>query len=164
MQSSAARVLENYEYSREYRGVRREEPPRLQVREGRKAKPRAGISPLRLILCVLILVALISLAIYSNIVMVELGDQLSDAKAQLEVLQSEEVALRSRLESQSSTKNVESYASAALGMGKADKYQITYLNMAGEGSICRTDKAPDKAPTQVLLRGFDSLMEYMKLG
>lgn len=164
MESNAARVLDNYEYSREYRGVRREEPPRLQVKEGRKAKPQAGVSPLRLILCLLILVALISLAIYSNIVMVELGDQLSDAKTELEVLQSKEVELKSRLERQTSTARVESYASAALGMGKADKYQITYMNMAGEGSIQRTAKAPDKAPTQVLLRGFDSLLEYMKLG
>jgi len=160
MESNAARVLENYEYSREYRGVRREQPPRLEVKEGKK--PREGVSPLRLILCVALLVALISLAIYNNIVMVELGDQLSDAKAQLETLESESVALRSKLESQSSAQNVESYA-AALGMGKADKYQITYISMEGEGSIRRTDKAPDKAPTQVLLRGFDNLMEYMKL-
>ena len=107
--------------------------------------------------------ALISLAIYNNVVMVELGDQLSEAKAQLEALQSEEVTLRSKLESQSSAQNVEKYASTVLGMGKADKYQITYINLAGEGAIRRTDKAPDKAPTQVLLRGFDNLMEYMKL-
>lgn len=161
MQSNAARVLENYEYSREYRGVRREETPRLQVREGKK--PQTGVSPLRFLLCIILLVALISLAIYNNIVMVELGDQLSDAKAQLEALRSEEVTLRSKLESQSSAQNVESYAATVLGMGKADKYQITYLNMAGEGAIHRTDKAPDRSPTQVLLRGFDDLMEYMKL-
>lgn len=161
MQSTAARRLEEYEYSREYRGVRKEEPPKLQVREGKR--PQEGISPLRLLLCCVLLVALISLAIYNNIVMVELGDQLSDAKAQLEVLQSEAVALRSKMESQSSTQNVENYASATLGMGKADKYQITYMNLGGEGSIYRTDKAPDKAPSQMLLRGFDNLMEYMKL-
>ena len=161
MQSNAARVLEDYEYSRESRGVRKEEPPRLQVKEGKK--PQAGISPFRFILCLILLVALISLAIYNNIVMVELGDQLSDAKAQLEALKSEEVTLRSKLESQSSAQNVESYAATVLGMGKADKYQMTYLNLAGEGAIRRTDKAPDKSPTQVLLRGFDNLMEYMKL-
>ncbi len=161
MQSNAARVLEDYEYSREYRGVRQEETPRLQVKEGKKLQ--AGISPFRFILCLILLVALISLAIYNNIVMVELGDQLSDAKAQLEALKSEEVTLRSKLESQSSAQNVESYAATVLGMGKADKYQMTYLNLAGEGAIRRTDKAPDKSPTQVLLRGFDNLMEYMKL-
>ncbi len=161
MQSNAARVLESYEYSREYRGVRREETPSLQVKEGKK--PQTGISPLRFLLCAVLLVALISLAIYNNVVMVELGDQLSEAKAQLEALQSEEVTLRSKLESQSSAQNVEKYASTVLGMGKADKYQITYINLAGEGAISRTDKAPDKAPTQVLLRGFDNLMEYMKL-
>ena len=118
---------------------------------------------MRLLLCVILLVALISLAIYNNIIMVELGDQLSDAKAQLEELQSESVQLRSKLENQSSVQNIESYASATLGMGKADKYQITYMNLGGEGSIYRTDKAPDKAPSQMLLRGFDNLMEYMKL-
>ena len=89
--------------------------------------------------------------------------QFNDCLAQLEVLQSEAVALRSKMESQSSTQNVENYASATLGMGKADKYQITYMNLGGEGSIYRTDKAPDKAPSQMLLRGFDNLMEYMKL-
>ena len=49
MQSTAARRLEEYEYSREYRGVRKEEPPKLQVREGKR--PQEGISPLRLLLC-----------------------------------------------------------------------------------------------------------------
>ena len=161
MRSSAARVLEDYEYSREYRGVRREQAPRLEVKEGKR--PDTGVSPVRLLLCVILLVALISLAIYNNIIMVELGDQLSDAKAQLEELQSESVQLRSKLENQSSVQNIESYASATLGMGKADKYQITYMNLGGEGSIYRTDKAPDKAPSQMLLRGFDNLMEYMKL-
>ena len=131
------------------------------MREGRKTKE--GISPLRLLCCLVLLVALISLAIYNNIVMVELGDQLSDAKAQLEALQSESVQLKSKLENQSSVQNIEGYASATLGMGRAEKYQITYINMEGERSIYRTDKAPDKAPPQVLLRGFDSLMEYMKL-
>ena len=84
MRSSAARVLEDYEYSREYRGVRREQAPRLEVKEGKR--PDTGVSPVRLLLCVILLVALISLAIYNNIIMVELGDQLSEAKAQLEVL------------------------------------------------------------------------------
>jgi len=161
MQDSTARVLEEYESSREYRGARREEAPQLQVREGKKRKE--GISPLRLLFCCVMLVALISLAIYNNIVMVELGDQLSDAKAQLAALQSEAVTLKSKMENQNSVQNIEEYATANLGMGKAEKYQVTYVNMAGEGSIYRTDKAPDKAPTQVLLRGFDSLMEYMKL-
>lgn len=160
MQSSAARVLEEYEYSREYHAAPRQTAPVLQVREGRKRG--SGISPLRMLFCCVMLTALISLAIYNNIVMVELGDQLSDAKARLDVLQSEAVQLRSKLENQSSVQNIESYASQSLGMGKVEKYQITYLNMAGEGSIYRTDKAPDKAPSQLLLRGFDSLMEYMK--
>lgn len=159
--SNAARVLEEYESSREYHAAPRESAPELQVREGRgKAE---GISPLRLLFCCVMLVALISLAIYNNIVMVELGDQLSDAKKRLEDLQSEAVQLQSKLENQSSVQNIESYVSENLGMGRVEKYQITYVNMAGEGSIYRTDKAPDKAPSQVLLRGFDSLMEYMKL-
>lgn len=161
MQSSAARVLEEYESSREYHDASREAAPKLQVREGKQRKE--GISPLRLLFCCVMLVALISLAIYNNIVMVELGDQLSEAKAQLAVLQSEAVQLKSKMENQSSVQNIEDYAAANLGMGRAEKYQITYVNMAGEGSIYRTDKAPDKAPTQVLLQGFDSLMEYMKL-
>lgn len=161
MQSNTARVLEEYESSREYHDARRQEAPKLQVKEGRK--PREGLSPLRLLFCCVMLVALISLAIYNNIVMVELGDQLSEAKTQLATLQSQAVELKSKMEHQSSVQNLETYASASLGMGREEKYQVTYINMAGEGSIYRTDKAPDKAPTQVLLRGFDSLMEYMKL-
>lgn len=162
MQYSTARVLEEYESSRDYRVASRETTPALQVREGKRRG--SEISPLRLLFCCVMLVALLSLAIYNNIVMVELGDQLSDAKARLDALQSEAVQLKSKLENQSSVQNIESYATESLGMGKVEKYQITYLNLAGEGSIYRTDKAPDKAPSQALLRGFDSLMEYMKLG
>lgn len=162
MQYSTARVLEEYESSRDYRAASRETAPALQVREGKRRG--SEISPLRLLFCCVMLVALLSLAIYNNIVMVELGDQLSDAKTRLDALQSEAVQLKSKLENQSSVQNIESYATESLGMGKVEKYQITYLNLAGKGSIYRTDKAPDKAPSQALLRGFDSLMEYMKLG
>ena len=84
MQSTAARRLEEYEYSREYRGVRKEEPPKLQVREGKR--PQEGISPLRLLLCCVLLVALISLAIYNNIVMVELGDRSEERRVGKECL------------------------------------------------------------------------------
>ena len=44
MQSSAARVLEEYESSREYHAAPRETAPALQVKEGRKRAE--GISPL----------------------------------------------------------------------------------------------------------------------
>jgi cell division protein FtsL len=164
MQSTAAKVRDNYEYSysRDYRGVRREQPsPQLQVKEGRK--PKSGVSPLRLLCCCTLMVALISLAIYNNIVMVELGDQLNGTKERLQELQSQSVVLQSKLESQTSAETVENYASTQLGMGLVDKYQVTYVTMDGEGAIFRTDKAPDKSPAQVLLRGFDSLLEYMKL-
>ena len=163
MQSTAARVLDNRSYDlNDYRSVREvEAAPELRVREGKA--PRVGISPLRLVCCVALLVGLISLAIYNNIVMVELGDQLNAQKAQLQELQSQSVVLQSKLESQNSAQNVETYASAQLGMGRVDKYQVTYVTLDGDGAIFRTDKAPDKTPAQVLLRGFDSLLEYMKL-
>lgn len=44
MRSSAARVLEDYEYSREYRGVRREQAPRLEVKEGKRPESRLSMS------------------------------------------------------------------------------------------------------------------------
>ena len=163
MQSSAARVQDDreYSYSREYRGVRREAAPSLQVKEGKGTRRR--IAPLRLISCCALLVALFSLGIYHNIVMVELGDQLSESKTRLEELESQAVVLQSKLEGQTSAQEVERYASAQLGMGQVDSYQITYVTLDGEGGILRTDKAPDKTPAQVLLRGFDSLLEYMRL-
>ena len=163
MQSTAARVSDNreYSYSRDYRGVRREAAPKLQVKEGKGTKTK--VSPLRLLCCCALLVALISLAIYNNIVMIELGDQLNERKTRLEELESQSVVLQSKLESQTSAQTVENYASAQLGMGQVDSYQVTYVTLDGEGAIFRTDKAPDKTPAQVLLRGFDSLLEYMKL-
>jgi len=160
MQSTSARVLYDLSAYEESRKPQAQERPQLTVRTTRQVK--RGISPWRLLCCGVLLVALMSVAIYTNIVTVEMSDQLSKANAQLAVLQEEGAALQTRLESTASTKVIEEYASSQLGMGKAERYQVTYISLPGEDRIEVTEAAQKPTILQSALQVYNDLLEYMK--
>ena len=166
MQSNAAEKLDRvqngsalYDLSR-YEVQEPERRPELTVRTSRR---RSQVSPWMLFCCVALTVALISLTIYTNVVKIELGDQLSQSAAELELLKSETVLLQSKLESATSVKAVEEYATANLSMGKVDKYQVTYVQLSEGDKIEKTDKAPDRTPEQQLLKWLGEVVEYLNI-
>lgn len=132
--------------------------PNLTVRT---SKPKRRASPFMLFCCTVLTVALVSISIYTNVVMIELGDQLNQRTAELEALKSETVLLQSKLESATSVKAVEEYATTNLAMGKVDKFQITYVQLGGSDKIEKTDKAPDRTPGQQMMKWLREVVEYL---
>ncbi len=167
MQSNAAEKLDlNQNQARLYDLSRYEEAevhqrPTLTVRTSR---PQRRVSPFMMACCIALTVALVSLSIYTNVVMIELGDQLSQGNAELELLKSETVLLESKLESATSIKAVEQYATNNLGMGKLDQYQVTYVQLSEHDRIEKTDKAPDRSPEQQLIKWLQEVVEYLNVG
>ena len=162
MQSTSARAydLSAYEEVRKPQATIQERP-QLTVRTTRKVKK--GISVGRLFCCTVLLLTLVSLAIYNNVVTVEMSDQLAQAKVQLETLQDQGATLQTKLDSTASTKAIEEYASSQLGMGKVELYQITYLNTPSVDKIEVTEPTSDSAIVQSALNVYNDLLEYMKL-
>ena len=159
---SAAYDLDNFR-TRTPR-ARSKKPTLTVTRPSRSVRARRRLATAMKVAAVIAIgVAVVVMMLYYRAVLTELTLQISSERTKLNEEISEGTRLAAELESKVSLRNVEEYATQKLGMAPLDKSQITYINLAGEGAIRRTDKAPDKAPTQVLLRGFDNLMEYMKL-
>jgi hypothetical protein len=107
----------------------------LQVIEGVGSKPR--LSPFfYAVSCLFVLVVAVLLG--SRIQLTEIMENLNQSVKKLGVLESEELILRTKLENKVSVSNVEEKA-LALGMNKARKYQIDYVNVscADEMNLCK---------------------------
>ncbi len=166
MQSNAAEKLDHVQTQARLYDLSRYEVPEVEQRPTltvRTSRPQRRVSPFMLFCCTALTVALVSLSIYTNVVMIELGDQLSQSTAELELLKSETVLLQSKLESATSVKAVEEYATSNLAMGKVDKYQITYIQLGESDKIEKTDKAPDRTPEQQLKKWLREVVEYLNI-
>ena len=154
-------TAKDYDLSR-YEEEQREVQPELTVRSGKEMKPT--VNKLRLFICAVLVVALVSLSICNNVMMIELGDQLETYNAQLAELQEETIRLQSKLEGTTSLSDVQQYASSNLAMGPVESYQITYVNLGVEDSVERTENTPDNTPVYILMQTLGGLLEYLHIG
>ena len=170
MRDSTARKLDidetqvyRYDLSRYEEAQRQRQPqpqqPNLTVRVSR---PERHISGFKLFICLALTVALVSLSIYTNVMMIEMGDAIGQKAKELEQLKNETVVLQSKLESATSIKNVEEYATTSLNMGQVEKYQLTYIQLDDGDKIEKTNKAPDKTPEQRIKNAAQKMVEYLK--
>lgn len=157
MQSAARKYdLSQYEYQYEDRSVQR---PTLTVTERKEEKK--GLSKYRVFFCGLLLTAIVSLVIYSNGVVVELGDQITMAANELQVLQEEQTRMQTSIDTTATTGMIEEYAQTRLGMGKAADYQITYVQSEMSDGVSLFSK---NTTGGVLLSTYYRFLEYMKIG
>lgn len=154
-------AVKDYDLSR-YEEEQRQMQPELTVRSGKEAKPT--VSRLRLFVCAVLVVALTSLSIYNNVMMIELGDQLETYNSQLAQLEDETLRLQSKLEGTTSLSEVQQYASGDLAMGPVKSYQIVYVNLGEEDHVERTKNTPDHTPVYVLMQTLGGLLEYLHIG
>lgn len=162
MQSNAARKydLSSYEEVRTS-STRRQQPverPNLTVRTTRRSK--AKVSPLRLLLCAVLLVALVAVAICNQVMMVERNHELNLANAQLAQLQTQNQELQTKLDSAASTKTIEEQA-ALMGMGRVEGYQVNYVTITGEDRIEVLEVSEGGSIIQTALNVYTDLLEYM---
>ncbi|MFA9380385.1 MAG: hypothetical protein ACERKO_04925 [Acetanaerobacterium sp.] len=121
-------LFENRE--RKTKAVRKELP---------KALPQSGFRTTVVLIGRLVIGVIVGLivcsCIYSRVVLSETVDQISRAKDTLTKLQSEQTRLNMELDSKISIKSIEAYATGTLGLGRVDKYQVSYITLAGDDRI-----------------------------
>lgn len=161
MQSAAKQFMDKaLEYNELYAPQQQPEPLKLLETE-RRQRVLAGISRIRLFFCAVMIVAVVSLSIYNNVAMVELGDRLTKQSATLSELQEEGKILQSKLDNAISMSEVAENAAHLMLMGKEESYQITYISL-GKGDLMeRTTKTPDQQPIQRVIKTVQKLQEYM---
>ncbi len=100
------------------------------------AKPKSGLKTVAARLMVALIVgAIVSVGIYSRAILTETVSDITAAKKELTRLQSEETRLAMELDSKVSVKSIEDYATNQLGLNRMDKYQVTYIALAGSDQI-----------------------------
>ena len=103
----------------------------------------------------------VSVSIYSRVILSETVNQITDAKRELTALQSEQTRLSMQLDSKISLQNVETYASDDLGLSRMDKYQIAYVTMSGDDMIANTEERENKSLSDIINGLFYKLVEYI---
>lgn len=88
--------------------------------------PKRG-SVVKLFFAALLALLVFFLVIYGRVETNQLYRQISDQNQKLEIAQSENVRMKSELESKMTLKNVEEYAEKVLGLQKLDNSQIKYV-------------------------------------
>lgn len=109
--------------------------PELQVVETPAKKQALRLRKLKTVLLGMMIIGVLSAMIYNQAMLTEISHQISDEKARLSELQSENVRLQSQLERSISIKSLEQQAIGDLGMSKIDKSQISYINMSGGDQV-----------------------------
>ena len=154
----------------DYNAVRRRKAPQTQ----RKAAPlrveqggKRRLNPLqaalqngmRLVAAALLVGFAISL-LWSEAQLVELNDQIQDAKAQLVSAQSQYTYYNSTLNSKTNITSVEEAASR-LGLMKIDPSQITYIRLNESGALER-QQSPVRQWTSFIYNGAVTILGTVK--
>lgn len=115
-----------------------------------KAAPR--ISPLKAIVCMLLVIGVASALLYTRVLLTERISDVSKASAEYTKLEAEGTRMSLELEGKVSLKNAEEYAGTQLGMVKKDNKNVEYIRLTQENKI---EVPEDTAP------GFwDSVKEF----
>lgn len=160
MQNAARQFIEEVEEYDLY-GYREEQSEQKLVVTKNKVL-LAGVSRIRLLLCVAMVVSVLSLTIYNNVAMIELGDRVNQQSATLAQLSAEGEILRSSLDNAISLSEVADYTAQHMLMGKAEDYQITYITLSEGDKVKRTTKTPDQHPVQKVIETVRKLQAYMR--
>lgn len=106
-------------------------PEQPESRPERQAKPRHGLLKKAVgTLCFLALFGIGMVAVYSEVQLTELTDQIILAQRELGEAQSLEVQLNMQAAQRMTDAQVEAYAEQQLGMGKARGSQVIYMHVA----------------------------------
>lgn len=114
------------------------EQERLEAQEMRKPvhapMPKAKISYMT-ILSYIAAAAMAAVMLMSFVNLLELTDMTATKKKELEVLQNENIRLNAEMEKRYSLGDIESYATNTLGMVKADRSQVEYIELDSPDTI-----------------------------
>ncbi len=114
-------------------------------------------SPVKVVAVAFCIVSILSVLLYSRVVLTELSDNINTQTKTLTALKSENVRMRVELESGSAIGNIDELA-REMGLGKIEQYQIEYIDVNNTDKITVT-KVENKGIIEKLI---DSINKYFK--
>ena len=161
MQNAAKQFLEQSEAYELYNCRKKQaaQPtPKLVVskRTGMKL-----LSKIRLSMCLVMILSVLSLSLYHNVAVVELGDRIATQSSNLYVMEEEGAIMQSRLDNAMSLSAVAEVTQSMMLMGEADSYQITYINLNEADVVEKAPKAKKVSFWENIIQTLTKLQEYM---
>ena len=132
--NSVAYDLSRFEVQTAEKRTQQGTPARIK-RVKPSAAPVSRISPVKAIACLLLIVAVASALLYTNVSLAERVTQVSAATEEYTKLEAEGVRLNMELEGMVSLENVERYAEEELGMAKKESKSVEYVRLNQENKI-----------------------------
>ena len=135
------------------------QPPELRVVEGRASRS-AALMRRGMVVFAFVLV-LFSAILYNRMMLTELTAQVEDARREYESLIGESRRTQVELESKTSLRSIQESAEA-LGMAKAEPYQIEYIDLGEGEQVTLTQEEPTwlESAAQKVHDWFDGAVEY----
>lgn len=96
---------------------------------------RANLRAMKALSVAVVLLCFVGIIIFSRIQLDEVSRDISNKKAKLTALQSDNTDLEMKINSMVSLDKVEEYAKDKLGMVKQEGYQVEYVNLSGSDKV-----------------------------
>lgn len=137
-----------YDYSRfeESREVK------IQQKKGGAHLKQKSFSATKAVACMLVIVLLASMLIYTRVVQTELNNEYNKWSSEVDKTKSENASLQLQLETKLSLGNIESYAKEKLNMSEVKNQQIKYINF----------EVPNKAEVIKQKHFWENLLTWFK--
>ncbi len=136
--------------------------PQFTVREG-NAKAASGMSfanKAKVLICITLGVMFLSLSLYRNVAVVELGDRITSQINAYDKLVQEGNLMQSRLDSEMSLSAVADLTRSQMLMSEAESYQIIYINL-NQGEIEEKAAVASSLTTwEKFIQTIEKLKEY----
>jgi len=138
------------------------QPPELRVVENRAARYRVTFR--RAAVSFVILIGVVAAILYNQMALTELTAQVESARSQYEALVGENRRTQVELESRTSLRSIQE-AAEALGMYKAETYQIEYIDLGGGEQVVLTQEEPGllESAASAVHEWLDGVLEYIGL-
>ena len=124
----------------------------------KKFTPKKG-SVFKIFVAAVAAMSVVFCVLYAKVEYSKVYNQISEENQKLEIIQSENVRLKSELESRMTLKNVEEYASKVLGLQKLDNSQIEYVQTQTDDVVEIPEE--EKNVFVKIKDGFNRFIEYI---
>lgn len=152
---SANEEYELYKKQKEQREAKA--PPKLIITQKKGVSVANNV---KLCLCIVMGVMLLSLSLFHNVAVVELGDRIADQTATYNILVQEGNLMQSRLDSEMSLSAVAEVTRSKMLMSEAENHQITYINLNLGDVEVKPTSANELSFWERVLETIDKLKEY----
>jgi hypothetical protein len=160
MANEASLRKNQYDFDRFETGAAKQEAAKKPSIRRHSIDPAKRGNPAKAVIAAFAAVALLSLPVLSDAQYTELSRQITDQKAVLDELKSENVRLLTDIESKSAIKEVQSYATDILGMQKLDKSQVEYISTENGSEVVIPENEPGFFTK--LYNNFLDFVDYIK--